>query len=90
MSAYVAGIMPGMRLTQVNGAAFSLPVLEAAVRGTADHGRLELQVANGSASESHPLEYHDGLKYPKLARDPSKPDLLRLIVAPQAGAPATQ
>ena len=83
MSGYAAGIVPGMRLTQVNGAAFSLPVLEAAVRGTANHGKLQLQAANGSASESHSLDYHDGLKYPHLQRDPSKPDLLQRIVEPQ-------
>jgi predicted metalloprotease with PDZ domain len=87
MSGYVAGIMPGMRLTQVNGAAFSLAVLETAVRETAHHGRLELQLANGSASESHSLDYHDGLKYPHLQRDPSKPDLLQRIVTPQTRAP---
>jgi predicted metalloprotease with PDZ domain len=87
MSGYVAGIMPGMRLSQVNGTAFSLPVLEAAVRGTADHGTLELQVANGSDSDSRTLDYHDGLKYPHLQRDPSRPDLLQVIVGPQTRAP---
>jgi predicted metalloprotease with PDZ domain len=83
MSGYAAGIVPGMRLTQVNGAAFSLPVLEAAVGATAQHGTLQLQAANGSASELHSLDYHDGLKYPHLQRDPSKPDLLQRIVEPQ-------
>jgi hypothetical protein len=30
------------------------------------------------------LDYHGGLRYPHLQRDPTKPDLLREIVAPQA------
>ena len=42
--------------------------LEAAVRATAHHGTLQLQAANGSASELHSLDYHDGLKYPHLQR----------------------
>jgi hypothetical protein len=29
------------------------------------------------------LDYHDGLRYPHLQRDPSKPDLLQRIVEPQ-------
>ena len=57
--------------------------LEAAVRATAHRGTLQLQAANGSASELHSLDYHDGLKYPHLQRDPSKPDLLQRIVEPQ-------
>jgi predicted metalloprotease with PDZ domain len=83
MSGYDAGIVPGMRVLQVNGAPFSLAVLEEAVRKTHDHGPLLLQVANGSASELHRLDYHEGLKYPHLERLPSTPDLLHQMVAPQ-------
>jgi hypothetical protein len=43
-----------------------------------------LQVANGPVAELHGLDYHGGLKYPHLERDPSKPDLLRSMVAPLA------
>jgi hypothetical protein len=32
----------------------------------------------------HRLDYHGGLRYPHLQRDPSKPDLLREIAAPHA------
>jgi predicted metalloprotease with PDZ domain len=84
MSGYNAGIMPGMRVTLVNGAKFSLGVIEEAVRKTRDRGKLELQVANGPVAELHGLDYHGGLKYPHLERDPSKPDLLRSMVAPLA------
>ena len=86
MSGYNAGIMPGMRLTHVNADKFSLTILEEAVRKTRDQGKLDLQVANGHATKLHRLEYHDGLRYPHLQRQPNKPDLLRVIVAPQTTA----
>ncbi len=84
LSGYDAGVMPGMQLTGVNGAQFSLATLEEAVRGTRDGSKLDLQVANGNSSTVHRLEYHGGLRFPHLLRDPSKPDLLREIVAPGA------
>ncbi len=84
LAGYDAGIMPGMLLTGVNGGPFSLAILEASVRGTRDGGELELKVANGKSSAVRRLDYHGGLRYPHLQRDPTKPDLLREIVAPQA------
>jgi hypothetical protein len=56
------------------------------VRGTAHQATLKLRVANGSASESRTLDYHDGLKYPHLQRDSSRPDLLQVIVSSQTTA----
>jgi len=88
MSGYNAGITPGMQVTAVNGTKFSLAVIEGAVRRTRDQGKLELRVANGRATQLHRLNYHGGLKYPHLQRDASKPDLLRLIVAPRTTAAA--
>jgi predicted metalloprotease with PDZ domain len=82
LAGYDAGIMPGMVLTGVNGGQFSLAALEASVRGTRAGGKLELQVANGNSSARRRLDYHGGLRYPHLQRDPSKPDLLREIAAP--------
>ena len=87
MSAFSAGVMPGMQLTAVNGSRFSLAALESAVRATAGGAGLELTVANGKASARVRLDYHDGLKYPHLVRDPSRPDLLQQILAPRT-APA--
>jgi predicted metalloprotease with PDZ domain len=84
LSGYDAGVMPGMLLTGVNGGQFSLATLAEAVRGTRDGGKLDLQVANGNSSALHRLDYHGGLRYPHLQRDPSKPDLLREIAAPHA------
>lgn len=83
MKGYDAGILPGMRLTAINGATFSLGSLEEAIRGTRTGGKLEFEVANGHASELLRLDYHDGLKYPHLQRRADTPDLLRQIVAPR-------
>ncbi len=83
-SAYEAGIVPGMVLTAINAAPFSLATLEAAVRATRDGGELALQVANGKQTGIHRVGYRGGLRYPHLERDTSKPDLLREIIAPQA------
>jgi predicted metalloprotease with PDZ domain len=84
LAGYDAGIMPGMVLTGVNGGPFSLATLEASVRATLDGGKLELMVENGKSSALRRLDYHGGLRYPHLQRDPTKPDLLREIAAPHA------
>lgn len=67
----------------VNATKFSVAGIEEAIRRTRDQGKLELQVANGGASELRRLDYHGGLRYPHLQREPATPDLLRLIVAPR-------
>jgi predicted metalloprotease with PDZ domain len=86
LSAYNAGVMPGMRLTGINGGKFSIAALEQAIRATANGGPLELQVANGNSSAIRRVEYRGGLRYPHLERDPGKPDMLRDIVAPRTTA----
>ena len=90
MSGYLAGVMPGMRLSGINGGPFSLAALDAAVRATARGGMLDLTVANGKSSEMVRLDYHSGLKYPHLVRDPSKPDLLKQMLAPRTGPAAAR
>lgn len=82
-SAYEAGILPGMRITRVNGAPFTLAAMEAAVRATRAGPGLRLEVANGVHVSTIELDYHGGLRYPHLARDTSRPDLLKLIATPR-------
>jgi predicted metalloprotease with PDZ domain len=86
MSGYNAGIVPGMRLTKINGETFSLVSLEQAIRSTRIGGKLELELANGHATEVHRLDYQGGVQYPHLQRRPGAPDLLRQIVAPRTDA----
>jgi len=90
MSAYNAGIMPGMQLVTINGQRFALSTLEQAVRSTKTGGRLEFLVANGNFTLPHRLNYHDGIKYPHLGRDSSKPDLLKQIAAPRVDQVASR
>ena len=84
MAAYSAGIMPGMQLLKINGKSFALPTLEQEIRQTKTGGSLEFDVAVGNFNSPNRLDYHDGLKYPHLERDASKPDLLKDIAAPKA------
>jgi predicted metalloprotease with PDZ domain len=79
MSAYVAGITPGMQPVAVNGAKFSLAALEQAVRHTKGGGGLEFTVAIGNFQARHRLNYHDGLRYPHLERYWSRPYVLQQI-----------
>jgi predicted metalloprotease with PDZ domain len=85
MSAYNAGILPGMRIAQINGAKFSLAAIEDAVAKSKGGHPLEFTVVNGDSTSLHRLDYHEGAKYPRLVRDTSKPDLLTGILAPQSG-----
>ena len=88
MSGYNAGITPGMQVITVNSSRFSLATVEEAVRQTKKGVPLELLVANGNFTGVHRLDYHDGLKYPRLERDSSHPDLLHEIAMPRAVGPA--
>ena len=47
---------------------------------------IELLVENEDYFKSCKLDYHEGEKYPRLERDPTKPDLLSEILKPLAPA----
>ncbi len=86
MPAAQAGITPGMKLVAVNGRKFSTNVLHnaiAAAKGTS--APLDLLVENADYFKTYTLNYHDGEKYPHLARDSTKPDLLSDILHAHAG-----
>ena len=81
MAAENAGIAPGMRVVAVNGREYSADVLRAAIKaakGTSDP--TELLIENGEFYKTYKVDYHEGLKYPHLERDASKPDLLSDIL----------
>jgi predicted metalloprotease with PDZ domain len=84
MAGLNAGIVPGMRIVEVNGAKFSVEALEQAVKATKQGGGLEFQMENGTFRSSAKVDYHDGLRYPQLERVESKPDMLHEILAAQA------
>jgi predicted metalloprotease with PDZ domain len=87
MAAENAGIAPGMTVVAVNGREYSADALRAAIRaakGTSEP--IELLIENGEFYKTYKVDYHEGLKYPHLERDASKPDLLSDILRPHASA----
>jgi predicted metalloprotease with PDZ domain len=89
MAAENAGIAPGMKVIAVNGREYSENVLRAAIKaakGTSEP--IDLLVENGEFYKTYKVDYHEGLKYPHLERDASKPDLLSDILRPHATAAA--
>jgi predicted metalloprotease with PDZ domain len=81
MAAAKAGIGPGMKIVAVKGRRFSGDVLREAIK-TAKGGSdpIDLLVENTDYFKTFKLDYHEGLKYPRLVRDESKPDLLSEIM----------
>lgn len=80
-----AGVGPGMKLVAVNGRRFSGQVLRDAIRATATPGHpLTLLAENGEFFRTAALDYTGGERYPQLAREASRPDVLGRIIAPRA------
>jgi len=48
-----------------------------------------LLIENGEFYKTYKVDYHEGLKFPHLIRDETKPDLLSDILRPHATAAAT-
>jgi len=83
-AADLAKLGPGMKLDAVNGRRWSADLLKEAVGGTKSGGKLEFLLENGQFFRTHALDYKEGEKYPKLARNGASPDLLSEILKPRA------
>lgn len=82
--AYRAGIAPGMKILGVDGRTFAPELLDDALKASKTRkAPLELLVGNGSFYRVAKLDYHQGKRYPRLERDPAKPDVLSKILAPK-------
>ena len=76
-----AGFGPGMKIVAVNGRAFSVPVLRAAVRdGKGSSTPIEFIVENTGFYKMLKISYHDGEKFPVLERVAGTPDRLDEIL----------
>ena len=76
-----SGNAPSTQIVAVNGVAFDVDKLKEAItaaRGSSD--ALTLIVREGDQFRSVPLDYHGGLRYPHLERDPAHPALLDEIL----------
>ncbi len=89
MPADKAGVSPGMKLVAVNGRRWTTPLLRGAVSAaTTNRAPVELLLEHDDYFQTCRVEYHSGEKYPVLARDTTKPDLLAEILKPLAPEPA--
>ena len=83
--AYAAGVGAGMKLLGVNGRKYSKDVLRTALeRSVKGQQPIALLVENGDYYYTFPVDYHDGMRYPHLVRNPAQPDLLDDIIKPIA------
>lgn len=81
--AYKAGISAGMRLMAVNSKAFTPAVLHDALKESLNSSKpLQLLVLNDGYYQTFSVDYHGGERYPHLAREQGKPDLLDEISKP--------
>jgi predicted metalloprotease with PDZ domain len=82
--AYKSGLTVGNQVVAVNGIAFNPGRLKSAIKdATKSDAAIELLVKNGDRYRTVPINYHDGLRYPHLERDESKPARLDQILAPR-------
>ena len=82
--AFKAGLAPGSRIIAVDELAFDADRFKTAIKA-AQHATepITLIVREGERFRTIKLDYHGGLRYPHLERDPSHPDLLEKIFAPK-------
>jgi len=83
--AFRAGLAPGSRIIAVDEVAFDVDRFKAVIRA-AEHASapISLIVREGERFRSVRLDYHGGLRYPHLERDPNRGDLLQAIFAPKS------
>ena len=80
--AFNAKLTEGTQILAVNGVAYSGEVLMDAIREAKDGGApIELITKNGERFRVATIDYHGGLRYPHLQRDPAGPARLDDILA---------
>jgi len=83
--AYKVGLVVGTQVVAVNGTAFDADRLKAAIRNAkqADAAPIELLVRDRDRYRTVRVDYHDGLRYPRLEREAGMPARLDQIFAPR-------
>ena len=82
------GIGPGMKIIAINDRKFAPELLPQAIReANTRHQPIRLLVENTEYIRTVSLAYYDGLRYPHLVRDQSKPDMLNEIIRPKVTTP---
>jgi len=81
--AFKAGLTEGFVLLAVNGRAYRVDLLKDAITAAKTGGEpLELLVKKDDRFKTVRIDYHDGLRYPRLERIPGTPDRLAAIFRP--------
>src|SRR5215471_13670730 len=82
--AYAAGLTVGTQIVAVNGVTYDSDRLKETVKGAkTDSAPIELLVKNGDRYTTMRIDFHGGLRYPHLERDPGVPPRLDQILAPR-------
>jgi predicted metalloprotease with PDZ domain len=82
--AYKKGLTVGTQIIAVNGIAFDADQLKRAIKNAQQNGAvIELIVKNGDRFRTVPIDYHEGLRYPRLERDGSGTARLDQILTPR-------
>lgn len=82
--AFKAGLAPGTQIIAVDDVAFDPDRFKDVIRAAQHSARaISLIVREGDRFRTVALDYHDGLRYPHLERDPHRPALLDAILAPK-------
>jgi predicted metalloprotease with PDZ domain len=82
--AFKAGLAPGGNLVAVNSRVFSPEVLRDAIAAAkGGNAPIELLVKHGEWYRTIRIDYHGGLRYPRLERIAGTPDRLGAILAPR-------
>jgi predicted metalloprotease with PDZ domain len=82
--AYLAGLTVGTQIVAVDGVTYDSDRLKEIVKGAKTNSvAIELLVKNGDRYTTVRIDYHGGLRYPHLQRDPSVPPRLDQILAPR-------
>jgi predicted metalloprotease with PDZ domain len=82
--AFKAGLAPGTQIVAVDDLAFDPDRFKDAIRAAQHSARaMSLIVREDDRFRTVALDYHDGLRYPHLERDPHRPALLDAILAPK-------
>jgi predicted metalloprotease with PDZ domain len=85
--AFQGGVAPDTKVVAVNGRQFTTSILHQAVQdSTKTATPMALLIKDGEYYRTLNVDYHGGEKYPHLARDKSKPDLISEIIRPRVTA----
>ena len=82
--AFKANLVEGDVILAVNGNAYTAEALSEAIKAAkGTSAKIELIVRSGEHFKVANIDYHNGLRYPRLERDATGPALLDDILAPR-------